>query len=572
VVSSPRSSRIYDLVQGRVMLVGRSGEVDVTVDDAMVSRIHLQLERVESGVAVQDRGSANGTWVNGKMLDDRFVIRPGDEVKIGSTVLTIVEASALPVYRRSIMPSDELMVRFGYELERARLHGVPLGFVVMDPSAFDMAEDLLVSRLMEALGPGDMLGRLEEGDLGILLPEASRQRTEAFVRQFLDLAVEGEATARGIGVAVFPDGGMDTRTMLRTARRTGQKREWRRSLAPPPHAREDKQAITVVGGVSSEADPDQSFIARDASMRSLIKLARKVAASDVPALVTGETGAGKEVLAKYIHVNSPRVAGPFIKVNCASLPPAVIESELFGHEKGGFTGADDRRIGFIESAGGGTIVLDEITELPLSIQVKLLRFLDDFTITRVGSSGEILIDTRVLALSNRNVDEEVRQGRFRQDLFYRLSTFVLFVPPLRSRLDDVPVLAQYFAIRAARRSRRAVPVLTEAYVTRLKQHNWPGNVRELRNVVEGSMIRAEGEELLPEHVPDLAGTLEGPPPVSSAPSTIRQRKEEAEAEEIRRALSSTNGNQTAAARMLGISRRTLFSKIKQYGIRYRKGS
>ena len=576
VVSSPRASRIYDLEEGETLLVGRSSDIHVTVDDPMVSRIHTQVERREDGVSVMDRGSSNGTWVNGKMIEDRFMIGPGDEVKLGSTVLTIVEASALPAYRRSVMPHEEFMVRFGYELERARLHGVPIGLIYMDPTVFDSTEERLVTTFMEVMGPGDMLGHAEGGEFLVLLPEGSRQRTEGLVRQFLELVLDPAESRKGIGVSVFPDGGMDTASLLRTAKRTSAKREWRRSLAPPPSATdEDPRAITVVEGVSSDADPEQSFIARDPAMRSLIKLAKKVAVADVPALITGETGAGKEVLARYVHINSPRMRGPFVKVNCATLPPSVIESELFGHEKGGFTGAEDKRIGFFESGNFGTVVLDEITELPLSIQVKLLRFLDDFTITRVGSSKEVLLDVRVLALTNRDVEEEVRTGRFRQDLYYRLSTFVLFVPPLRGRREDIPVLARYFTLRAARRSRQPVPVVSDSYVERLASHTWPGNVRELRNVVEASMIRCEDDELLPEHLPAMRSARDAPPlpngVAGGVPGTIRQRKEAAEAEEIRKALDSTGGNQTAAAKILGVSRRTLWTKIRQYGIEFKKG-
>ncbi|MBW2260715.1 MAG: sigma 54-interacting transcriptional regulator [Deltaproteobacteria bacterium] len=575
VVSSPRSSRIYDLEEGQMLLVGRSSEIEVTVDDPMVSRIHTQVERLEKGVAVTDRGSSNGTWVNGKMIAETFVIGPGDEVKLGSTVLTIVEASALPMYRRSVMPHEELMVRFGYELERARLHGVPMGLIYMDPSVFVASEDRLVSTFMEVMGPGDMLGHAEENEFLVLLPEGSRQRTEGLVRQFLELVLDPTEARKGIGVAVFPDGGMDTASLLATARRTAARREWRRSIAPQPTPDDDARAITVVEGVSADADPEQSFIARDPAMRSLIKLAKKVAVADVPVLITGETGAGKEVLARYVHINSPRKKGPFVKVNCATLPPSVIESELFGHEKGGFTGADEKRIGFFESGNFGTVMLDEITELPLSIQAKLLRFLDDFTITRVGSSKEVLLDVRVLALTNRDVEEEVRTGRFRQDLYYRLSTFVLFVPPLRGRRADIPVLARYFTLRASRRSRRPVPVVTDAYLDRLASHTWPGNVRELRNVVENSLIRADEDELLPEHLPALRSARDAPPlpngVAGGVSGTMRQRKEAAEAEEIRKALDSTGGNQTAAAKILGVSRRTLWTKIRQYGIEVKKG-
>jgi len=307
-------------------------------------------------------------------------------------------------------------------------------------------------------------------------------------------------------------------------------------------------------------------------MQNLIKVSRKVAAADVPVLILGETGAGKEVLAHYIHESSNRSAAPFVKVHCASLPPGLIESELFGHEKGAFTGADDERQGFFETALGGTLVLDEITELPGTVQVKLLRFLDDLTIHRVGSSREIHLDVRILALTNRDIEQEVRGGRFRQDLYYRLSTFVLFVPPLRGRLADIPVLAHYFANRAARRVGSPAPELSEEFMDCLRAHSWPGNVREIRNVVESAMILSDDEVLLAEHLPEhVRGGGSKPSSAPDSVEPIRQRKEAAEEEEIRKALDRTGGNQTAAARILGVSRRTLWSKVRQYGIEIKKG-
>ncbi len=311
---------------------------------------------------------------------------------------------------------------------------------------------------------------------------------------------------------------------------------------------------------------------RDGSMRNLIKLAHRVAASDVPVLISGETGSGKEVLARFIHEVSSRAGSPFVKVNCPTLPPALVESELFGHEKGAFTGADGRRTGYFESAQKGTIVLDEVTELPVSIQVKLLRFLDDYRITRVGRTDEIQVDARVIALTNRDVEEEVRGGRFRQDLYYRLSTFVMLVPPLRSRPDDVPVLAEFFVRRTSLRLRVEPPSLDPGFLERLLAHQWPGNVRELRNVVEAAFIRSEGGVILAEHLPDgfgAGGRWSGAPgsPGPLVQSSIRHRREETEEDAIRHALAATDGNQTAAARILGISRRTIWEKIKRYGIR-----
>ncbi len=562
VVSGPSASRVYDLKPGEIALVGRSPDVRVSVDDPMISRVHAQVERVEAGVFVQDRGSSNGTWYNGRRVESKFMIRPGEEVKIGSTVLSIVVTSPLPDARRRPISAADLMTRLGYELERAELQGVPLGLILVKPREMGIPPELVSSRLRDLMGPGDMIGWGRKSEVIALLPEGTRQRAEAIVQKFIEITSEAEKPAGGIGIAMFPDDGVEPDELMQSALETSKQESWRATIPPHRPSQDGRKLVTKVSGVSEEPDLDAEVIVKDLTMRNVVKSARKVAGADVPVLITGETGVGKEVLARYIHDSGPRSGGPFIKVNCASLPPTVIEAELFGHEKGGFTGAQERRTGYLEAADGGTIVLDEITELPPAIQVKLLRFLDDLTINRVGSIQEIRVNTRVIALSNRDVDEEVREGRFRRDLYFRLSTYILLIPPLRGRPDDIPVLAEYFTRRMARRLDIDAPAISDGFLERLEAHAWPGNVRELRNVIEGSVIRAEGGTLAVEHLPDGMS----PGAASEDASGIRGAVEEAEIQEIRKALASTGGNQTAAARILGVTRRTLWAKLKKYGI------
>ncbi len=258
LVSAPGSSRIYDLEPGATLLVGRSMEVAVQVDDDLVSRIHLQVERRGDGVFVQDRGSANGTWLNGRMVDERTALAPGDEVKIGGTVISIVEASALPRYRREVLPPSEILHILGYEIERSQARGIPLGVVLVETGRLPVPADLLESRIIDVLAAGDMVGHgpHDDGTLLLVLPEASRQRTEMIVRQFVGLVVDGPRKVGGIGTAIFPDDGMDVESLIGAAGRSTRKREWGRpSITPEAAAARDQSSVTLVSGITDEPDP-----------------------------------------------------------------------------------------------------------------------------------------------------------------------------------------------------------------------------------------------------------------------------------------------------------------------------
>ena len=313
-------------------------------------------------------------------------------------------------------------------------------------------------------------------------------------------------------------------------------------------------------------DLQSSFIGASPAFNSLMRLIERVAPADSTVLVTGETGSGKERVAKMIHARSTRSARPFVVVECASLQESLLQSELFGHERGAFTGADRAKAGLFEVAHGGTIFLDEIGEVSQATQVKLLRVLDSSTFRHVGGTAEIRVDVRVLAATNRDLAGMVRQGLFREDLFYRLSTIRVDVPPLRERREDVALLAEHFTAVLNERfglARR----LQAATIDRLRRHDWPGNVRELSHAVEAAMVVSDGPEILPEHLP---ASLRLPPP-APAPSAAADGArfptlDEVERTHIEAALRATAGHRGGAAKLLGISERNLYRKLREYGI------
>ena len=308
-------------------------------------------------------------------------------------------------------------------------------------------------------------------------------------------------------------------------------------------------------------DKARSFITHDGALLRVLDIARKVAPSTASILITGESGTGKELLAGFIHINSRRENEPYLALNCAALPDQLAESELFGHEKGAFTGAVARKIGKFESAGKGTLVLDEITEMALPLQAKLLRALQEREIVRVGSNRTIPVDARVVAISNQVMKEAVSSGSFREDLYYRLNVIPLTIPPLRERKNDIPVLAEAFLKRYSRKNESEMVRISKAALELLMCQNWEGNVRELENAIERGVLIGSGDTLLPEHLilenPSAMPGQEGSP---AAGMTVREMEKQL----IANTLEAVNDNRTHAAKMLGISIRTLRNKLNEY--------
>lgn len=323
-------------------------------------------------------------------------------------------------------------------------------------------------------------------------------------------------------------------------------------------AHRDGRIARVLRG-SSDPDADQPSSPTWAKIDALVA---KAAPTNALMLITGESGTGKEVLARRIHSLSTRSAGPFVAINIGGLPESLLESELFGYEKGAFTGADRRKSGLFELAGGGTLFLDEIGELPLPLQVKLLRVLQDRKIQRLGGTVPIPVESRILAATNRDLAAEVKAGRFREDLFYRLNVVPVLLPPLRDRTEDLPWLCKRLLAKLAPAMGRTTPELTPGALRRLAAYPFPGNVRELENLLERTLIFTEGEVITEADLalPDLA------PVAAAAPPARIGTLEELELEAIKASLLRWEGNQTRAAEELGITRRTLFTKIKEYGL------
>lgn len=309
---------------------------------------------------------------------------------------------------------------------------------------------------------------------------------------------------------------------------------------------------------------DDGLVAVDPVMHGVLALARKVAATAATVLIAGESGSGKEVVARYVHRHSPRAAGPFVAINCAAIPEQLLEATLFGHEKGAYTGAARMEAGKFEQAQNGTLLLDEISEMPLALQVKLLRVLQEREVERVGGHRTIPLDVRVIATTNRVLTDEVAQGRFREDLYYRLNVFPLEVPPLRTRSADIVPLAEHFLRCASADTGGRRAEFHAAAKALMVAHPWPGNVRELANAVQRALIMAPGSMIDLEHL-QLPALRDAPVPVAAiAPTAAPENIKSAERDLILKTLAAVNGSRKQAVQRLGISERTLRYKLQQY--------
>ena len=337
-------------------------------------------------------------------------------------------------------------------------------------------------------------------------------------------------------------------------------------VAAAPRSREDldtkrEEARTYAGGRSP--GPTVPRVVQDPAMRELDVLVERVAQGTINVLVLGESGVGKELIAERVHACSPRRAAPLLRLNCAALPESVLEAEWFGFERGAFTGAVAAKPGLLESANGGTVFLDEIGEMPLPVQAKILRVIEARETFRLGALKPRPLDVRFVAATNRTLEEEVRQGRFRQDLFYRLNGVALHVPPLRDRPGEIEPLAHAFLVHAAKGLSLAPPTLRADALALLRAYTWPGNVRELRNFIERAVLLANGPELTPEQFP-----------VAAMASTLSTRRigpaagpvDAGERDRIVHALAEHGGNQSRAAKALGMARSTLVLRLDEYGI------
>ncbi len=312
-----------------------------------------------------------------------------------------------------------------------------------------------------------------------------------------------------------------------------------------------------------------NMVAKSKSMKEIFMLAEKMAHHDTTVLIFGESGTGKELIAKGIHFSGERSKNHFVPVNCGGIPENLLESELFGYKKGAFTGAEKNKAGLFQEADCGTMFLDEIGELPLFLQVKLLRVLQDKEIRPIGDAKTRKVDARVIAATSKNLEDEVKKGTFREDLFYRINVMSIKLPPLRERTEDIPLLTRLFVDRFNQKIRRDIQEISPSTMSLLLKHDWPGNVRELENVIERAVILSEKKILLPENLPEALGTKSGNKRIDDffEGFSLKTARKTMEKRLISRALDATGGNRTKAARLLEISHPSLLSKMKAYDIK-----
>jgi two-component system, NtrC family, response regulator AtoC len=563
VVYHRDGTEVAPLLPGERVVVGRVPPASLVVGDSSLSRQHARFSLLGDEVMVEDLESTNGTWVAGESITSA-VLRPGDVAVLGAVTCAIQAVGGSP--RIGLDAHDRFEAALEREVLRARHFGRPLAVVmfrVCGPAKLHEWAPVIASGLRSidnvALYGGDTLE--------VLLPEMGASEALGVAQR---LAQANEVLLLSYGVCAYPDAATTTETLIASCRDALQRTTGARRAAVAPSA-------MVTGTTTEDASP---FVAKSAVMQELLNIARRVARGAIPVLVAGETGTGKEVLARFLHSEGPR-DGPLVAVNCASIPSSLVESTLFGHVKGAFTGANQAHAGVFEAADGGTVLLDEIGELPAAAQAALLRVLESRVVTRVGATAETPVDVRVLAASHRDLEAMVADGGFREDLLYRLNAVTLEIPALRQRRADILALAEHFLVQANARNRTSVGAIAEDAKAALERYSWPGNVRELRNALERAVVIAEQDVVrlidLPRRIQQAESVAPAPtaPPARAGASARRPNEsfrdciERIEAEMIRDALEASGGNQSEAARSLDMPRRTLVHKIKVLGLRDR---
>jgi DNA-binding NtrC family response regulator len=523
-------SSIFDLPRDGRFTIGRAPEVELHIGDRAASRRHAELQLRGGEAELVDLESHNGTLLNGERIAGPRPLASGDVITIGEVDLVFHS----PRPERRPLDLKSLRQRLGDEIARAAHFGRPLSVVSVDFGA----RAALPSEL--PLRPVDFVAQAGDSKLIAVFPELG-----------------GDAVPRPAGadvrIAVYPDDGLDPESLLG-------------AVKPGSPA-----------AVSELQLGERTILVADPAMLKLFELVKRLARSDLPVLITGETGVGKESAAWAVHHGSKRAGERFVPVNCAALPENLVESELFGYEKGAFSGAQQAKPGLLELAAGGTLFLDEVGELPATAQAKLLRVLEEKKLMRLGATRELDVDLRVVAATNRDLEAEVEAGRFRRDLFFRLSGATVTLPPLRDRPRELGILIRAFLTEACKKLERTPPSLSRGALAALAGYSWPGNVRELKNTME--FVAAAAEEVVaPHHLPSRIARVDAPPPEPPKPTpksddgappafrVLADEIEELERTRLREALEAAAGVKAQAARLIGMPLRTFVAKLKQYGI------
>jgi len=527
-----------------LLVIGRGAEADVRIADPSVSRRHAILH-VGPPLTIEDLGSANGITLGGSKLasGSRSTLEVGSVIGFGPGMV-IVQRKAPPPRPRRVWSHGHFEVRVEDECARAERTAGSFGILRVQTGESPRGAEVLST----ALRAGDVVAQYGPGELEALL---------------LDAAPEEASRVAAAVTSALKSAGIDARAAIVCFPRDARTAEELLSKASAAARPTPATPASPVGGTPMLGQ----------ALGELLAIVGRVARGNINVVLTGETGVGKELVAELVHKLSPRASFPLVKLNCAALTETLLASELFGHEKGAFTGADRAKPGVLETAEGGTVFLDEVGELPLAIQPKLLRVIEDKVVTRVGALRGKTIDVRFVAATNRDLEAEVAAGRFRQDLYFRLSGFQLRIPSLRERTGDILDIAGVFLGQAARAlGLGAEPKLSREACEVLLAYSWPGNVRELRNVVDRAVLLCGEGDIRPEHLPtekmQERVALFHPRAAAETPSTdpLLDALAEREMTSIRDALARCGGNQTRAARLLGISRGTLLKRMISHGL------
>jgi two-component system response regulator AtoC len=532
VVGAGETLRVRDLPPLGSITIGRGGDTDLSVADRSVSRRHARLH-VGPGpaFAIEDLGSANGTVVGEARLGlgQHAPLAIGELVSLGSAIAFLQRAHRSPA-RRDPGPAQGFEAAVADRVVAAA--GAKAEFTLL---LLEVLDGFVVNRLLELAAAHLAAEAFSEWGPCRYALLLRGERSSDFVA-----ALGGSRPSLVMGEARFPADGDSASALIAAA-----------------SARLEAAAL--------QTEPGEQPLFCHPHMARAYELARRAAAGTLSVLLMGETGVGKDVVARTVHRCSPRAERPFGRIECAALTEALAESELFGHERGSFTGAAGSKTGLLEAADGGTVFLDEVGELSPRLQAKLLHVIETRQTTRVGAVKGRALDVRFVAATNRNLEEDVARGAFRKDLYYRLAGISIRIPPLRERPDEILPLARTFLRQVCRQLRRSqVPVLGPRAVARLEQHDWPGNVRELRNLMERATLVSDSDRLEPA---DLM--FDGNPAAPAGPGPAEPPLEGPDLAERRRiedALSACAGNQTQAAKLLGMSRGTLVARIGAFGI------
>lgn len=562
IIFSRDGIRAVPLTEGAHVVIGRSEPADVTIRDESLSRQHLNVTLEKGKVWLEDLDSTNGTWVDGARIE-RAEVDPGVALAIGSVTASIVTTGPSTSSHHGLESHDRFIDELTAEVSRARAFGRSVSLLLIRSKGQRRCPlSQWFAKLDQSLRPFDRAALYSGDTVEVMLPETSVESAREFASSLLGIE---PTLCCGLGDVPLHAASAGELVEVTLKALQGARRE-----DPVRSAR----AVDTAEQEDSTTAEASHPVFNSSVMETVFKNVARVAPSPLPVLVMGETGTGKEIVARAIHTRSGRSEHPLVCINCGAIPSQLVESTLFGHEKGTFTGADRRIKGVFEVAHSGTVMLDEVGELPLPAQAALLRVLETHRFRRLGSADELEVDVRVIAATHRDLKKLCAAKQFRSDLFFRLNAVSIVVPPLRERSEEIELLARHFMAQLNGSNGGSVTHIDAEVLDLLRSYPWPGNVRELRNAIERGVIIAEGDSITVRDLPHAIREWSAPTVVDDAQHSgprgdinLRAEVERYEAELIARTLDQKAWNRKETARALGLPIRTLRYKMNQYGIR-----